>query len=106
MSDVRPVKRLVAPEVLQSPSVDALIADAMSIIEMELLKFKAKVRRGLSLEAEEGRLLNGYIKSLVELSKEDRALQVGTDFSKLSSEEIADLLKLTPRQIKGTSENP
>lgn len=95
MSDNKPVRRIIDnrhQQVVVMPSAENLIGDAMRIIELELVKFKAKVSKGTSLTAEEGRLLNGYIGSLVSLSKEDRDRTRNTDLSNLSTEEIIHLL--------------
>ncbi len=75
------------------------MADAFSILELELLRMKRKVQKDQALLPDEGRLLNGYIKSLTELAREDREQQKGTDLSKLSTEEIIQLLSKSPKQV-------
>ncbi len=96
-----PLKRILSHQQVVQPSVDALIADAMSILELELLRFKTKVQRGQSLLPDEGRLLNGYIKGLTELAREDREQQKGTDLSNMTTEEIIQLLSKAPKQVTG-----
>lgn len=96
-----PTKRILSHQTVVQPSVDTLIADAMSILELELLRFKQKVQRGQALIPDEGRLLNGYIKALTELAREDREQQKGTDLSNLSNEEIIALLSKSPKQVTG-----
>ena len=93
MSDTtRRIISLENTKVVKVPEVDNLIADALGIISMELVKLHTKVKKGSSLTAEEGRLLNGYIKSLTELSKENRERDKGNDLSNLSVEELLALL--------------
>lgn len=94
MSD-SPVRRVISLEntkVVQVPEAEALVADAMSIIQIELVKMHTSVKRGTSLTEAQGRLLNGYIKSLCELSKEARERAKNTDLSGLSTEQIIELL--------------
>jgi hypothetical protein len=74
------------------PSVDAMVADALSVVETEILKYKSKVKQGRSLEPNEAKILQGYIKSLVDLSREDRERAKESDLSKLSTEELVQLL--------------
>lgn len=82
------------------PSVDAMVADALQVIEMEITKFRTKVSSGRSLDSREAKTLQGYIRSLVELSKEDRERTRDVDLSKLTTEELLALLgdKL-PKQL-------
>lgn len=75
-----------------TPSVDTLTGDALSIIELELVKFKAQVKTGKSLDLKQGRLLNGYVKSLTELSREDRERNKGTDLSNIPTAELLKIL--------------
>jgi hypothetical protein len=74
------------------PSVDGMIADALQVIQLEITKFRTKVASGRSLDSRESRTLQGYIKSLVDLSKEDRERTKDEDLSKLSTEELLALL--------------
>ncbi len=101
-----PVKRILSHQTVVQPSVDTLIADAMSILELELLRLKRQVQGGRQLLPDDSRILNGYIKSLTELAREDREQQKGNDFSKLSKEEILELLGSTPRQVTGKANEP
>ena len=103
----KPVRRLVSADqaqVVNGPDVERLISDAYSIIELELVKFKTTVKSGRSLDAEQGRLLNGYIRSLTELSKEQRDRDKGTDLSNLSLEEIIALLQTNKPALKPGSD--
>lgn len=74
------------------PSVDAMVADALQVIQLEITKFKTKVAQGRSLDSREAKTLQGYIKSLVELSKEDRERIKDQDLSQLTTEELLALL--------------
>ena len=87
------VKRLDTGSVLLVPSVENLIADALSVIEVEIVRFRAKSKQGRALELKEARVLQGYIKSLVELSKEARERAKGEDLSNLSDEELVNLVQ-------------
>jgi hypothetical protein len=74
------------------PSVDAMVADALQVVQLEITKFKTKVASGRSLDSREAKTLQGYIKSLVDLSKEDRERVKEQDLSQLSTEELLALL--------------
>lgn len=86
-----PARRIVSladTKIVQVPEAETMIGDALSIINLELLKFHATVKRGVSLSSEEGRLLNNYIKSLVELSKEARERDKGADLGGMSTADM------------------
>lgn len=74
------------------PDVDSLMADALHTVQLELIKFKTKVSSGRSLDSREAKTLQGYIKSLVELSKEDRDRNKDVDLGNLTTEELVALL--------------
>lgn len=83
------------------PSVDAMVADALQVIQLEITKYKTKVAQGRSLDSREAKTLQGYIKSLVELSREDRERIKEQDLSALSTEELLALLGSKVPQIEG-----
>jgi len=87
--------RAVVPRksTIMQPNVDDLIDDATNIIAMEVAKFSSKVNKGQSLSLPESRILQGYIKSLVELSKESRERFNDKDLAKMSDEELAQMLE-------------
>jgi hypothetical protein len=74
------------------PSVDSMMADALGVIQLEITKYKTKVAQGRSLDSREAKTLQGYIKSLVDLSREDRERIKEQDLSQLSTEELLALL--------------
>jgi len=74
------------------PSVDQMVADALSVVQKEIQKFQSKVLQGRGLDITEARILQGYIKSLVDLSKEDRERVKDLDLSNMSTEELLKLL--------------
>lgn len=87
------------------PSVDSIMADALGVVQTEIIKFKTKVAQGRSLDSKEAKTLQGYIKSLVELSREDRERLKEEDLSKLSTEELLQLLSnKVPSQLNGKVE--
>lgn len=83
------------------PSVDGMMADALQVIQLEITKFKTKVAQGRSLDSREAKTLQGYIKSLVDLSKEDRERIKEQDLSQLSTEELLALLGKQVPQLEG-----
>lgn len=95
------IKRELQPKI---SGVDTLITDALGTIELELVKFRAKVNSGKSLELAEGRLLTHYVKALIELSRESREREKTTDLSKLSDEELTELAKQFIKSSEKTDE--
>lgn len=83
------------------PSVDSMMADALGVIQLEITKYKTKVAQGRSLDSREAKTLQGYIKSLVELSREDRERIKEQDLSQLSTEELLALLGSKVPQLEG-----
>lgn len=82
------------------PAAEGLIADSLQIIQTELLRYSKKTQSGKSLDLREARVLQGYIKSLVELSKESRERAKDEDFDKLSSQELEELLRILVEKRK------
>jgi len=76
------------------PTITNLIADAIGTIELEIIKFRAKVQRGQSLDTSEARTLTGYVKALTELDKMRREFdkEAEQNLSKMSDEELINLL--------------
>lgn len=92
--------RLPAPrqQALQSqvslvPDAPTLIDDALSVIATEIVKFKAKVGTGKSLDLGEARVLQGYIRSLVELCREQREREDSMDLASKTDAEIVALVE-------------
>lgn len=82
------------------PDVGTLLQDALSVISTEILKFKFKTAKGESLGLSEARVLQGYIKSLVELSKEKRDMEERMDLANMTNEELLKLVqKLTGQSL-------
>jgi len=72
-------------------STEGLISDAIIVIASEIGKFRTKTANGRSLDLAEARVLQGYIKSLIELSRENREREKDEDLSKLSTEQLLQL---------------
>lgn len=86
--------------------VNTLLEDALSVIATEIVKFKAKANKGQSLELSEARVLQGYIKALVELSKEARERQDEADLVNMSDEELMSYFEALRKRITDKQEKP
>ena len=75
------------------PSVEHMLSDALRIMSNEIAKLTSKSNQGRTLDSNENRVLQGYVKSLVEINKEIREQSKKDDLSNLSNEEIIELLK-------------
>jgi hypothetical protein len=72
-------------------SVTAMLDRALTIIDDQLIRLSLKARAA-TLDDKESRILQGYVKSLVELSKEEREREK-------ANKEAGDLGELTPEQL-------
>ncbi len=94
MSEKR--KRIIAPpqrgrtEIILIPAVENILGDITSLISQEVYRLVHKSRNGTSLEIAEAKVLQGYIRSLVELSKESRDRDEGA----MSNMSTIDLLTM------------
>lgn len=79
--------------VVEVPQADLLIADALRIIQNEMVQFATKSRNGKSLSLSEARVLQGYIKSLTDLSKESRERAKQDDLSNMTDEELVSAMQ-------------
>lgn len=75
------------------PNTETMLNDALKIMSNEISKMSAKSNRGASLDNNEHRVLQGYVKSLVEINKELREMSKKDDLSALTNEELVELLK-------------
>lgn len=81
-------------------NVDALLDDALGILEGELIALKVKSRNGERLKLAESRVLIGYVKSLVELSKEQRERDAQQNFGDMTDEQLLEHFKAKIEQKK------
>jgi hypothetical protein len=95
MSTDSPRKIIPKSTILQSPEPDRLIADILNIFQNEITQIADRSRRGIaagkSLEASDARILQGYAKMLVELSKEDRERRKSDDLKDMPEAEFLQL---------------
>lgn len=82
------------------PDAPTLIQDALSVIATEIVKFKVKVSKGQSLDINEGRLLNNYIKSLCDLSRETREREADMDLANMDDESLLSLVQKLQAKVK------
>jgi hypothetical protein len=84
-------------DVIKVPAVENMLDDALTVIALELAKYKRNVHVGRSLDLKEARVLQGYVKALVELSKENRERAKDEDGSELSDVELMkEMIKSLP----------
>jgi hypothetical protein len=87
-------------QVMDQPDVQTLVRDALSIVADEVMRFKKKSNSGKNLDLSESRVLQGYIKCLVELSKESRERADSQDLANLSNDELLKLVDQLRGQAK------
>lgn len=92
----------ISAEAMVIPALDGLLNDSLTIIGNELARYRAKSARGASLELKEARAVQGYMKTLVELSRESREQSRHEDLSSMSNQE---LLELAQKELNGESED-
>lgn len=80
------------------PGIDQLLDDALSIVQAEIIAYKAKTNKGQRLDLQESRVVQGYIKSLCEIKKEQARAADERDLANLTDEELLQLVqKLTDK---------
>lgn len=108
MSDQKP-KRIIVPlqksgdgvvRVDRVHSVAGMLDRALGIIDEQLLKIGLKSRQ-MTLDEKEAKVLQGYVKSLVELSKEEREREKNDKTAEeLKDLSDAELLELANQQLQ------
>ena len=115
MANKKPVKRYIKPEpvsgtpTLVQPSVQGLLDDALGVIGSEIVRLKLKAQaigkkdEPQGLNASEARMIQGYVKSLVELSRESRERSDDMDLANMDDEELLSLMDAVreKKAIKG-----
>lgn len=109
-------KYIVEAKVETRPELRTLLTDALSVYQTEIIKFKNKVNSGKHLDLSEARVLQGYVKSLVEAAREmrERDNEETEAGSKMTDEELLESTKLglaaleariaAKKQLGGSSE--
>lgn len=95
-NDNAPKKRyIVEARVETAPELRTLLTDALSVYQTEIIKFKNKVNSGRSLDLSEARVLQGYVKSLVDAAREIREREENeAPEEKMSDEQLLESTKL------------
>lgn len=97
-------RRIIPNVAKQVPEADLLISDILSIFQTQITHFANKSRKGLtqdkSLPPEDARVLQGYAKMLVELSKETRERAKADDASGMSDEQLLEAMEALRAKIK------
>lgn len=105
----KPRRRIVLPNrtepTVVSHSVESLKDDALSIVSAELAQYRAKTKRGVMLSQKEARVVQGYLDTLVKISKEAREAARAHDLSELSNEELLQLATQLAQPKKLTADD-
>jgi hypothetical protein len=104
MSDESPKRRIISQATVvrttsTSSSPAKMLEDALGIMDNQIERLRIKAAH-TSLDEREARTLLGYVKGLVEISKEEREREksgIAKELSELSTEE---LLKLAESKLK------
>lgn len=74
--------------VILVPSVDNLLNDTLSVIGFEIARLYKKSQGPTPLDAAEARILQGYIRSLTELSRESRERDKHADVANMEDDDL------------------
>jgi hypothetical protein len=75
----------------------------MQIVEKELIRFRHKTStQNRPLDLKESRVLQGYLKTLVDLSKEQRDRVKEFDFDEMDTDELINLLQILIEKRKSS----
>lgn len=86
-------QRVATANVTILPPVDGLLAEALNIIGSELNRYSLKVKQGKSLDLSEARVVQGYLKSLVEISRESRERDRDEKLDEIDDQKLLELAK-------------
>jgi hypothetical protein len=89
--------------VVLEPIVPTLLQDALSVLATEITRFKHKTSQNKPLDVNEARVLQGYIRSLVELAKEQREREDNMDLSNMNDQELLALVDQLRAKREGGS---
>lgn len=93
----KPGQMIHSGNVLVMPSLDQIIAEALNTVSGEVTKLSLKSRMS-SLDNNEHRILQGYVKNLIEVNKELREQDKNKDLEDLTDTELLDMiLDLVPK---------
>lgn len=110
MSSESPRRIIPVNQVKQVPEADVLIGDILTVFQNEIAQIanrsRAGIIKGQSLEPGDARILQGYAKMLVELSKETRERQKAEDTSKMTDAELLEAVQVLQNKIKAASVAP
>jgi hypothetical protein len=75
--------------------VQDLLDDALSVVSYEIIRLKQKVMKDpiKGLDLRESKILQGYVKSLVDLSREERERASDADFTNMTDDELMQLVE-------------
>ena len=93
-SESRIVPKTQVPKDLDTASnsyLESMIENAMDIVDSELIRYKNKASSGVFLDIKEARIVQGYMESLIKLSREMRESVKNSDFAEMSDGELARL---------------
>lgn len=102
MQSKKPQKRIVLPErrtmvdlqmTVSDINADQVLQDALTTAAIEITKYKTKVTRGQQLDLKESRIVQGWIKTMLEIKKDSREEERSSQLEKLSQEELVFLAK-------------
>lgn len=110
MSD-NPKKRKIIIEgktkaVPKALNLETLVNDALSIIGNELSVYRSKTSKGLTLDLKEARAVQGYMDSLVKMSRESREASEQQRQQLLEHLSDEELLKIAQEQLKEQEDEP
>lgn len=87
---IRPISKV--SEITEVPPVEGILAKTISTIANEITKLHNRSHVA-ALSDREAKVLQGYVKSLVDLSREQRERDKANDMSDMSYEELLEFAK-------------
>lgn len=86
------------------PTVENVMNDAISILAKEVAELKNRLNRpGVAMSAEESTKLSKIVKSLVDISREERARESVDDLSNLTNEQLIELARKQMLEIQNSA---
>lgn len=83
------------------PTVENVMNDAISLLAKEVAEMQQRYSRpGVPMDIRDAAKLSKFVKSLIEISREERAREAADDLSKMSNEQLMEMAAAHMKQLE------
>lgn len=88
------------------PTVENVMNDAISLLAKEVAEMQQRYNRpGMSMNISDATKLSKFVKSLIEISREERAREAADDLSKMTNEQLMEMAAQHMKQLEKEKRN-